>query len=648
MEEKILILVDEKYVISRPSHSLFHAVYNIVSKASMNIIYTLKVIPLVKKLKDDKTKKIVVIGLDAKTQQRLRKKKIEYKIPDDYLTNELYRLIDEEAMTFVRGLPNFEKSGRFKSSCIHQDIFLWELMEVEVWGFFVDILKAIHIVERSIDTEKPDKIIVIDDDGLYGNVLKTKSLEKVQVLSIQPKIISSLKCRFVNWSMPYIFRYMRQWRRLKPAAIKNLGHINSKAIKNKILVGYFGRFSYMITAYAKELKKNDKNEIIVLGKSSIMGSSVPTITPRDKDKFEKEDITFKAFEGYMTQKIYEKVDEEVRSLEKKWNYLKRDHTFKNSVTYKDFELWDLAKYKFLFLFFVRFPKLIEEIEIMKYVIDIEKADIIITENDRSPFAKMLLEVGNLADLPTLIVEHAMITDHPIYGHSSADKIAVMGEYMKRVRIKKGVNPNRIVITGQPRYDILTQKNRFRKEDICKQLKIDPDKRIILFAATHSSEEGSELLIRGIYEAAERYPETVLVVKPHPGDSDNLYREIANEMNVNTVITFDYLYELLHACDILITTHSAVGLEAMIVDKPVITINLTNKPDPYPYAESGAAIGVYKSEGIPLAIKKALYDPQAKKALEVNRKKFVYEHAYKMDGLASRRVADLIEKMIEEQ
>jgi hypothetical protein len=56
--------------------------------------------------------------------------------------------------------------------------------------------------------------------------------------------------------------------------------------------------------------------------------------------------------------------------------------------------------------------------------------------------------------------------------------------------------------------------------------------------------------------------------------------------------------------------------------------------------------VYKEEDLGPAIKKILYDDKVREALKQAGAKFVFEHAYKMDGRATERVTDLIEKMME--
>jgi len=84
---------------------------------------------------------------------------------------------------------------------------------------------------------------------------------------------------------------------------------------------------------------------------------------------------------------------------------------------------------------------------------------------------------------------------------------------------------------------------------------------------------------------------------------------------------------------------------MIFDKPVIVVNLFGTPHVMGYAESGAAIGVYKEEDLAPAIRKALHDLQVRKELEQNRKRFIEKHVYKANGQASKRVAELIIQLI---
>lgn len=241
----------------------------------------------------------------------------------------------------------------------------------------------------------------------------------------------------------------------------------------------------------------------------------------------------------------------------------------------------------------------------------------------------------------------------IYGYSDITKMAVDGEYTKNLFIKQGVNSSKLVVTGQPRYDIITQ-GEFNKESIYNQLAIPDDKGIIVLATqwfvedkTWKAKERTEFII-SVVKAVKEFPDKQLVIKLHPIENVKDYEKILNEIDSNTILCKDInIYGLIYASEILMTVSSTTALEAMILGKPVIIVDFTNKPIPTIYAECGAAVGVYNEADLAPTIEKVLYSQKVQRELKNNRKKFVYEHAYKIDGQASKRVVDLIKLMIEE-
>ena len=114
---------------------------------------------------------------------------------------------------------------------------------------------------------------------------------------------------------------------------------------------------------------------------------------------------------------------------------------------------------------------------------------------------------------------------------------------------------------------------------------------------------------------------------------------------NVVLTKDSnLYHLFDICDLVLTCASTTALEAMIMGKPVIDINLADLPDVLPYTQSGAAIGVYRSEDLVPAIMDVMDKEEVKLKLEEKRQRFVYDYAYLQDGQAASRVVGLIMQM----
>ena len=66
----------------------------------------------------------------------------------------------------------------------------------------------------------------------------------------------------------------------------------------------------------------------------------------------------------------------------------------------------------------------------------------------------------------------------------------------------------------------------------------------------------------------------------------------------------------------------------------------------PYAESGAAVGVYKKENIERAIRDILDKREVRQKLKNARNKFIDEHLFGFDGQATPRAAKVINQMLE--
>ena len=107
---------------------------------------------------------------------------------------------------------------------------------------------------------------------------------------------------------------------------------------------------------------------------------------------------------------------------------------------------------------------------------------------------------------------------------------------------------------------------------------------------------------------------------------------------------DYdLHKIISASDIVIISQTTVGLEAMILGKPVISLDYMNKFDLY--TRPGAAIGAQSQEEISKAIDHILNDENARKELKANQEKFLSDYLFKLDGNSSKRVADWIAEII---
>jgi len=314
------------------------------------------------------------------------------------------------------------------------------------------------------------------------------------------------------------------------------------------------------------------------------------------------------------------------------------------------------------------PKTLLYIEIMKEAIKINKAKVIVISYEEGPVGMAALISGKSMKVPIIAIQHGIIGKfYPWYirekGEISTDiddinklpipdKTLVFGPYDKKVLTEISSYPNdSVVVVGRSSYDILAKADEiFNREKTFEKLNLDRKKKLIVWTTNSHAyrKEANEKLFQTVCETfKELSKDFELVIKLHPNEFDTtIHKEIAKKVGVVPVIIKDIdVYEILYACDLMLTEFSTTGIEAAILNKPIITLHFAGHPDLGEYVKKGVALGCYKEEDLIINIKKALYDKETQEKLKKAREKFIYEHAYLQDGKATERICNLIEEMI---
>jgi len=239
------------------------------------------------------------------------------------------------------------------------------------------------------------------------------------------------------------------------------------------------------------------------------------------------------------------------------------------------------------------------------------------------------------------------------GHGGCSKIAVFGNADKQLLVSEGIAPERIAVTGNPKFDYIASANKNDcKSKVCRRFGISADTKIILLLTDWFVEYGiwtvrqREQFVKAVCRAASKLPRCKIVIKLHPlMEKQTDYEEIVKDFSEPPIICQNVpLWELVHACSLAITVSSTAGIEAMAADKPLIIFNLFNEPSIFD-EKSGVVIVRTEADLLP-ALEAILYQGLSKETKEA-ASKFVHRHAYVQDGKAARRIADLIVKMVTE-
>jgi CDP-glycerol glycerophosphotransferase (TagB/SpsB family) len=231
----------------------------------------------------------------------------------------------------------------------------------------------------------------------------------------------------------------------------------------------------------------------------------------------------------------------------------------------------------------------------------------------------------------------------VHGQGESTKIAVFGESTKDFLVSLGVNPKKIEITGSPKFDslYLINNNKSIKKD---------NNKIILVITQPLVENGMwtsdqrAVFIKSILESTKNINNVDLILKLHHHENKKDYEKILKNLYKNVKIYDNYpLHELIHSSDIAITLYSTAGLEAMILKKPLIILNLFKNNLPTVFKGMNV-ININNKEDIENTIKTYLYDSDKINKL-IESYKDLYYHTYKIDGKSAIRIANLINEMV---
>ncbi len=530
----------------------------------------------------------------------------------------------------------------------------------------VDIIEAIETINFMIDIEEPKKLIVEDAGTLIGKIAKQVS----RIRSVDFEVIGIKKdmSGLFESIKPYLIEGY-----LKPAKFE-LRKIISKlflpernsAGRKIMVVTYGGCWTKLVDSNGR-VRKGDrfsqnvideiKKERKFIGLDYDWTPSLGIKKMIEKRKFSR------PFEQYYDKTACKRTKKKRKEIKKIWSVLKKDHTMRKTFSYKGVQLWPFMKNRIKFAFRKRLPSFAKDYEATKRAIENLKPEVLFMTEEANALGRVIVMAAKENDVNVVAMQHGMIKEnHPAYYHKKKDlknypipdKTAVYGKKDKKILTENSFYPKKkVIVTGSPRYDEFAKpKKIYSKKKIFEKLNLDENKKLLVWTTQKIMivplktplDLGKEHAAI-IFEAVKKQEEIQLVIKLHPRDQlGDEYRKIAENLGVDVKIIRDEIdtNELLYSADLITTAWSTTGLEAMMLDKPVIALTFPLKKNPM-FENTKAVINVKKPKHFETALKSVLTKKEIQKKLKKGRKRFVYNHVYKLDGKAAKRVSKIVER-----
>lgn len=368
-------------------------------------------------------------------------------------------------------------------------------------------------------------------------------------------------------------------------------------------------------------------------------------------------LTWVALEYFWEPKLWFVSRKSMRMYKRAANQLLKDEQFKKSFHYNNIPFFSLMSSRLSFVLKTFLPYGVTKILLYEKLINKMKPDLFFISYETGLHGRACLNAALKHNIPTIAIQHGRIfASHPQYIYPGVstrknpnlsyppitDKTCVYGEHFKNILTRGSAYPEEnINVTGQILTDILTFKERlYDKNKFIKSLSLNPDKPLLsLMSQNLDPQSDYERLFQIPCVALNDLPEVQFLIKPHQHENIKQVRSLVEKYSTKSdqvkIIRDVALYEVLHASDIIVTGNSTVGLESMIFEKPLITIE--GFKFSMGYAESGASIGITSAKEMKLAVEKILKNNSMRRQLLDKSQSFLQHHLYKIDGKVSERI-----------
>lgn len=256
-------------------------------------------------------------------------------------------------------------------------------------------------------------------------------------------------------------------------------------------------------------------------------------------------------------------------------------------------------------------------------------------------------ITSFSMIPTVINELPIFTD---WFH--AERIFVYGIHGLEVLGNLGYEKRRLISTGASKYDhFFSLEKKCCKLNLVKNYHISNYKRILTVGMS-VWRENDEMWMTDLIKFCNKN-HIFVIIKIHPKYetashelSEEKIKKIENKCSgFNYLISYNLdLPELLCASDIIITDYSNVGIDAIIMNKPLITVNLMKENwENYPQRMDrfGASIYVEEYKKLEEFIIGILENQEMSQNLKDNRKKIIERYNFYNDGKASERIFNFL-------
>ena len=596
-----------------------------------------------------------VYSLDYESHKLLERKKITHKIGEDVLTSADFDAIDLSAINCTKNC--FELYNEILTI---ENIFLAELFEHELFFYLIRQFLNVHVILKVLEKEYTETVIDFTNVGDYvKKITNFKKIKHIHFGIIKPPSLyhDNVRINFNLSKIPINFELSRKtFSRIKKPIQRLTSEIynlepNSQNKKNILLLN-FDPLQY--EELLMEFKKENINFLLLnLRKPAITNKKSLDIIKNSKSKI----VDLNKFSKFVKSDIFYAQKNLQNIIEKIFN---DDSSFEKLFSVHKFSFWSSIKDQFRDICTSRFQESTERLFLFKKLFSTFDIDTIFVWVEVGQEEKECILMGKFFSIKSVMLQHGRYQTSKkwdkfarflAYFSSSllTDKQIIWGEITKQYALSHNHSSNNVLIGGSPRHDkFFNLSSRKNKKTGKILLATTGTMYISADSCTTGSQTKYDEYFKEVYRIVKSLPEKKLVVKPHPGPLLTKYVEnLVNEIDPSiTVIRNTDLHELINECEVLITfNNSTTALEAISLNKPVISLQTESWANEDDIAQAGAVVSISNIKDCEKEIKKILFNTLFRKQQMDKGSNFLRKYMSN-PGKASKSVAEIFKNFTE--
>ncbi len=365
--------------------------------------------------------------------------------------------------------------------------------------------------------------------------------------------------------------------------------------------------------------------------------------------------------AYSRARVLREVRRATRQIRALWRELTGSAGLRDLFAHRGVAFHDLCGPDFAATLLLQLPWAVRCYEEMAAVLAAVRPQVVCLYAESSGWGRAALAACRAAGVPTVAIQHGIL--YPKYysylhGPDEAacprpDRTALFGEAARRFLVESGgYAPDSLVLTGSPKFDDLLRTAASWDRDAARaRLGAGPEERLVVVASRHKAIRASHQSIGSAFPALVRAIEGLAgvrcVVKPHPAEPADAYDadlRAAGATRTRVAPATAGLTELLHAADALVTVESLSAIEALVLDRPVLILNMpTNLRE---LVDRGVAAGCARGDDPTDVLKDLLFGTETPARLAHARREYVDDVAHGADGGATARIVALLRQTAE--